>query len=169
MPRAIHPKPYSCNDSALHDNIFAGCPREATNVLRKVVQKKSQFSEYINHVVNVVSGSEEGVIRRNDILPYHPFDDEVPDSFSGYCYCLVSLRDRQSTYIGQTMNLRKRLHRHNEGIGGVKTSDPALRPWAVMAHVCSFEGHRMDMLNFEFAWKKKEIIEGHILQMMWPV
>jgi len=105
--------------------------------------------------VNVVSGSEEGVIRRNDMLPYRPFDDKVPDSFSGYCYCLVSLRDRQSTYIGQTMNLRKRLHRHNEGIGGVQTSDPALRPWALMAYVCGFECHRRELLDFEYAWKNE--------------
>ena len=96
----------------------------------EILQKKSQFSEYINHVVNVLSGSEEGVIRRNDMLPYRLFDDEVPNSFTGYCYCLVSLRDRQRTYIGQTTNIRKRLHRHNEGIGGVQTSDPALMPWA---------------------------------------
>ena len=128
-----------------------------------------QFSEYMNHIVNVLTGSEEGVIRRNDMLPYHPFDNEFLDSFSGYCYCLVSLRDRQSTYIGQTMNLRKRLHRHNEGIGGLQTSDPALRPWALMACVCSFEGRRAELLDFEFARKMKEIMEGHILQMMWPV
>ena len=51
----------------------------------------------MNHVVNVLTGSEEGGIRRNDMLPYRLIDDKVPDYFSGSCYCLVSLPDKVHT------------------------------------------------------------------------
>ena len=55
--------------------------------------------------------------------------------------CLISVCTK--TYIGQTMDLSKRLSQHNSGFGTDFTRQISLRPsWIVYAFVTGFEKNR---------------------------
>ena len=78
-----------------------------------------------------------------DIVRHHPFrpiDVQLPQDNSGFVYILVSTKEPATTYIGQAKNLAARLNTHNRGAGPSATTDPRLRPWAILAYVCGFEG-----------------------------
>ena len=130
------------------DIIFVGRPRETIDAILQVIQIRSQYSEYMNHIIDVLS--DEGISPRilrdvpvldQNLHPFCPLDVSQPNDSSGYCYILVSLKDSKSTYIGQTKKLVQRLKEHNSGFGSQGTSDPRLRPWALLAYVTGFDGN----------------------------
>jgi len=91
-------------------------------------------------------------------LSLHPLrqaDIELPQDSSGYVYILLSIKDKCTTYIGQTQNLVTRLKQHNSGYGSVQTANPALRPWALLAFVSGFDGNVTKRLAFETAWERR--------------
>ena len=87
--------------------------------------------------------------------PFHVADIELPQDSSGFVYILVSVKNRQSTYIGQTNNLVRRLKEHNSGIGALSTASELLCPWALLAYVAGFDGTSRTRMAFETAWKRK--------------
>jgi hypothetical protein len=87
-------------------------------------------------------------------LPFRPMDVEISYDNSRYVYMLVSLRDNDSIYIGWTTNLYRRFNEHNQGLGSHITSNPELRPWAIVAYVTGFDDELGDTPSvFEAAWK----------------
>ena len=145
------------------DIIFVGHPRETIDAILQVIQIRSQYSEYMNHVIDVLT-DEEGItlngIRQvpalsQNLHPFCPLNVVQPNDGSGYCYVLVSLKDRHTTYIGQTKRLVQRLCEHNSGYGSEGTSDYRLRPWALLAYVTGFDGDVRTMLAFERQWKMR--------------
>ena len=70
-------------------------------------------------------------------------------------YFLVSSKDSTKTYIGQTMDLSKRLSQHNSGFGTDFTRQISLRPWIVYAFMTGFEKNRTLMLSVEHDWKMR--------------
>jgi predicted GIY-YIG superfamily endonuclease len=142
------------------DIIFVGSPRETVESILQVIQIRSQYSEYMNHIINVFGDEETParIARRVPVVdqnlhPFCPLDVSQPNDSSGYCYILVSLRNSKTTYIGQTKKLVQRLKEHNSGYGSQGTSDPHLRPWALLAYVTGFDGNVTSMLAFERQWK----------------
>jgi predicted GIY-YIG superfamily endonuclease len=114
----------------------------------------------MNHIINVFGDEETParIARRVPVVdqnlhPFCPLDVSQPNDSSGYCYILVSLRNSKTTYIGQTKKLVQRLKEHNSGYGSQGTSDPHLRPWALLAYVTGFDGNVTSMLAFERQWK----------------
>ena len=125
-----------------------------------MIQIRSQYSEYMNHIIDVLSdeGSSSGGMRQvpalnQNLHPFCPLNVVQPNDGSGYCYILVSLKDRCTTYIGQTKRLVQQLHERNSGYGSEGTSDYRLRPWALLAYVTGFDGNVRTMLAFERQWK----------------
>jgi len=90
--------------------------------------------------------------------PFRPIDIALPQDNTGFCYILVSLKRQNRTYIGQTFRLLKRLKQHNSGWGSRQTASPTLRPWALLAFVCGFDGRRYCMEEFERQWEHKREI-----------
>jgi predicted GIY-YIG superfamily endonuclease len=147
------------------DIIFVGHPREIIDAILQVIQIRSQYSEYMNHIIDVLSdeGSSLHGIRQvpalnQNLHPFCPLNVVQPNDGSGYCYILDSLKDRRTTYIGQTKRLVQRLHEHNSGYGSEGTSDYRLRPWALLAFVTGFDGNVTAMLAFERQWKMRRDI-----------
>ena len=67
-----------------------------------------------------------------------------------YCYLLQSLSRPRKTYIGYTINPKRRLRQHNGEItGGAKKTSYA-RPWRMICFICGFPTHR-SALQFEYA------------------
>nr|QDO16297.1 structure-specific endonuclease subunit SLX1 [Lingulodinium polyedra] len=77
------------------------------------------------------------------------------EAFYG-CYLLESLKQQQQTYIGFTVDPRRRLRQHNGEItmGAWKTK--RWRPWKMVLCVYGFP-NRIAALQFEFAWQHPAI------------
>jgi len=137
---------------------FVGDPKETSAALAQLLCKQSQYSEYIHHLLRQLAGrSQHRAIPLVD-LSLHPLrqaDIELPQDSSGYVYILLSIKDKCTTYIGQTQNLVTRLKQHNSGYGSVQTANPALRPWALLAFVSGFDGNVTKRLAFETAWERR--------------
>ena len=142
------------------DIIFVGRPRETIDAILQVIQIRSHYSEYMHHIIDVLT--DDGVPVDNmrqvpalnqDLHPFCPLNVSQPNDASGYCYILVSLKDKHTTYIGQTKRLVQRLHEHNSGYGSDSTSDYRLQPWALLAYVTGFDANVSAMLAFERHWK----------------
>lgn len=85
--------------------------------------------------------------------PFRLCDMSLPTCNTGFVYMLVSVRSSSFSYIGETNNIGVRLNQHNQGYGSQTTCNPSLRPYALFAYVCGFEGNKKLMKDFEFTWK----------------
>jgi len=144
------------------DIIFVGRPKETIDAILQVIQIRSQYSEYMNHIIDVLSddidsvhGTRQVPTLNQNLHPFCPLNVVQPNDNSGCCYILVSIKDRNTTYIGQTKRLVQRLNEHNSGYGSEGTSDYQLRPWALLAYVTDFDGNKDAMLAFERQWKSR--------------
>jgi predicted GIY-YIG superfamily endonuclease len=138
----------------LSDIIFVGDKAENLECLRNAMKLRSQFDDYMEQILSVVSGLENtpNVIRQ-EIHPFRPKDVDVPPPGQGVVYVLVSCKDRRTTYIGQTNNLKRRIREHNSGYGSSGTCSPELRPWGLLAFVTGFENGVIERVSFEARWK----------------
>ena len=67
---------------------------------------------------------------------------------------ILSTKDHNQNYIGQTMNLGRRLNEHNSGYGAVFTNQICYRPWFLFAYVVGFDKDTMKMKRFEHRWQQ---------------
>jgi predicted GIY-YIG superfamily endonuclease len=146
------------------DIYFVGTLDETSNALIHALQIKSQFTEYMSRLIEHLTASPSSSPYTTTPAPPIPFDLpkffpfrvsdlSIPNDTSEIVYLLLSLRDRKTTYIGQTKHLSKRILQHNTTFGSQQTADPSLQPWALLAIMCGFENNRTLMLRVEAAWK----------------
>ena len=72
---------------------------------------------------------------------------------------LISLRNKEATYIGMTNNIKARLHQHNSGRGTSFTASFCLQPWALFAYIFGFDSNRQLMFSIERKWKVRRCQE----------
>lgn len=129
--------------------VFVGNPVETVKALSAALTKNTQYMEYMNNLVNAMTGSE---VPKIDLPSWHPYraqDIELPKS---QCvYLLVSCNKPTINYIGETKSLKRRLDEHNSGFGSLQTADN--RPWGVLAYVVGFKGSASKRKEFEKEWK----------------
>jgi predicted GIY-YIG superfamily endonuclease len=85
---------------------------------------------------------------------------------------LVSTKDPDTTYVGYTSNVRKRLNKHNSyngGSYGTNIDHSNLAPFGLLAMVVGFED-RVHARSFEQTWKhqidlRRRNTKGKILSM----
>ena len=153
------------------DMIFVGRKADTIDALVELIQIRSQYSEYMSTLLHNLCLS--GGFRQHDfprinltLHPFRPIDVPLPEDNSGFVYVLLSLNNLASTYIGQTRFLVRRLKQHNSSHGSQQTADSSLRPWALLAFVCGFDGNRSQMLQFERRWQQRRDylvgLQGHV-------
>ena len=113
------------------------------NKLWELITISIQWTEYIETLLDKLSING---LNRNaqlppviDVATKFPFrccDIPVPTDSSGYVYMLVSARDFDRDYIGQTQNLSKRVEQHFHGHGSLGTCDPYYHPYILAASIC---------------------------------
>jgi predicted GIY-YIG superfamily endonuclease len=146
------------------DIYFIGTLDETTDALIHALRIQSQFTEYmsrlIEHLMASPSTSPYTITPAPPIpfnlpkfFPFRVADLSIPNDTSGTVYLLLSLRDRKTTYIGQTKHLSKRILQHNTTFGSQQTADASLQPWGLLAIICGFENNRTLMLRVKAAWK----------------
>ena len=111
-------------------------------------------------VLNIISidndpGQRDKFIFRSSTYSYRIRDMPLPDCNSRFVYMLVSCKDTTDTYIGETKNIRRRLQQHNSGYGSQSTCPSHLRPFAVFALICGFDGNKQLQTYVERLWKEK--------------
>ena len=139
------------------DVIFVGNKSDTLTALVMLIQTRTQFAEYMEHILNVLTHTANQPVPVIDqaIFPFRVCDITLPQDRSGYCYILLSLKQKETIYIGQTLHLSTRLAQHNSGSGAKQTSPDHLRPWAILAYVAGFNGNKQEMLSFETAWRHR--------------
>ena len=141
------------------DTIFVGNKQSTIKALRMLIQLKNQWTDYMESVLRVVSIDSNCRDRLSTPLYQareHPFrvcDIPLPDCNTGFVYMLISCQDKTFSYIGQTSSIRRRLCEHNSGYGSLSTSPIELRPYAVFALVCGFDGNDRLRRRFESLWQ----------------
>jgi predicted GIY-YIG superfamily endonuclease len=157
------------------NTIIVGDPDRAIEHMWKLLTIGNQWTEYIESLLERLSMNklnEEGNTTMQDsssfdydsVFPFRTCDIELPSDNTGYVYMLVSLRDFDRTYVGQTQNISVRLTQHNSGNGARETRDPYYRPYCLAGYMCNMghlsKGHREDI---EHNWAKavrRAILEG---------
>ena len=142
------------------DTIFVGNKSETLSALKAILMNKSQWSDYIENVLNIVtinSTADNPLPRRvmnQNAFPFRICDIALPQCRTGFVYFLISVKQRSFTYIGQCKCLRQRLPQHNSGYGSESTAPAELRPYAIMAYICGFDGENLSLrLHIEREWK----------------
>ena len=147
--------------------IFVGNKQTTIKSIISLLQTSSQWTDYMEHVIQLLESTTENdmvstnVNERNiPVFEYYMFPLDykcipIPRCNTGFVYFLVSSKDSTKTYIGQTMDLTKRLSQHNSGFGTDFTQQIVLRPWIIYAFITGFEKNRTLMLSVEHDWKMR--------------
>ena len=130
-------------------------PHKTAKRLFSILKKTSPLRNYLAYLVDSLCGADEPGVPRNSIDQsrsiFVPRDVLLPPDNTGFVYLLVSLRGNV-IYIGSCFNLILRLQRHNSGFGATQTAPESLRPWAVMAYICGFQGSENHFRRVENDW-----------------
>ena len=89
-------------------------------------------------------------------FPFRMCDVSLPDCNTGYVYMLISVKDMSYAYYGKTNSICRRLMQHNSGFGSTSTEPIHLRPFALYAYICGFNGNQDLMFYVEQQWKEKK-------------
>jgi hypothetical protein len=136
------------------DLIFVGDKEANIEALIQGLQRQNQYDEFMEHVVEIITGTRTTM--EPLFLGLHPFrfkDIPLPQDRSGVVYLLVSIKDTASIYIGQTNDLSNRINSHNSGTGAIESAPEEKRPWGIYAYIAGFGGDRSLMRQVEARWQ----------------
>lgn len=140
--------------------VIVGEKNYAIKKMWELITIGNQWTRYTENVLKMITINGSGSATSQNIFDYpqvYPFriqDITIPSDTLGYVYCLVSTKDRETIYIGQTKCLSQRLLKHNGGHGAKGTEDIRLRPWALAGFICGL-GHmtKIERMSLECSWK----------------
>lgn len=138
-----------------HTIFITDNPEETARAIFRVLLSQSPFRKYLSRLLaslcNQHTSSEQVFVDHSHSI-FRPRDVLLPPDNTGFVYILISSRDLRHIYIGSCFNLLLRYERHNTGFGAIQTAPLSLRPWALLAYVCGFEGAKHHFLSFEQQW-----------------
>ena len=128
--------------------ILIGDKEETVETIIKLVQRRSQWLDYMENILDLITIGEEQQSLTNRVLPrlnqesfpYRICDISLPHCKTGFVYFLLSIRTKDYTYIGECDCIVDRLYQHNSGHGSKSTAPAHRRPYAVMGYICGFNG-----------------------------
>ena len=146
--------------------IFVGSKNETINALVELIQMKSQWTDYMEEVLSLITIRNENINDNEAENPRHrqltqshyPFricDVVLPQCNTGFVYMLLSIVRPTYSYIGETKCIRSRLEQHNSGHGSSSTEPAYLRPFGVLAFICGFNGEKPLRRYVEKKWKER--------------
>ena len=140
------------------DIIFVGNKVATINALVHLIQVNSQWHEYMESVLSLISTNSREIYYPRYIdfqsYPFEMKDLPLPICNTGYVYMLLSTKDHNQNYIGQTLNIGRRLNEHNSGYGSSFTDQIVYRPWFLFAYVVGFNKNIDGMKYFELRWQQ---------------
>ena len=147
--------------------VIVGGKHFAIQKMWELITKGNEWTRYTSCVLNLIQistfhrSNNDAVSNDTNFFDYpvnYPFrlsdGNIIPTDTTGFVYCLVSTRNNNLVYIGQTTCLSQRLIQHNSGRGSQSTHDISNRPWAKASYICGLSHmntiHRMSL---ERKWK----------------
>ena len=93
------------------DLIFVGVENSTLDALVKLIQKTSQWSDYMEAILQLVTVNAENVVQQPRYLTQCTFlfrmiDIALPTANTGYIYFLLSKHQLDYVYIGMTNCIR---------------------------------------------------------------
>ena len=140
--------------------IVVGERNYAINKMWELITSYNQWTQYIKHVLDIITINRNQNEQNQHIFDYpevYPFrlrDIILPQDTTGFVYFLVSKRNINQVYIGQTKCISQRLAQHNNGTGSSGTTDIMYRPWGVAAYICGLSHmSTRERMSLERSWK----------------
>ena len=142
------------------DVIIVGLKDEAIDRLWQLITTSTQWSEYEDMILERLSIRGDGANHQGpqrpleyaESFPYRTCDIALPSAPA--VYMLVSVRDFDRDYVGQTTELAERFCQHNSGQGAIETADPYYQPWCMGAYICGLSHmDKMGREELERRWK----------------
>ena len=87
--------------------------------------------------------------------PFRICDSPLPQCNTGFVYMLTSIKRPSYAYVGETECLRRNLKEHNSGYNSCSTEPSYLRPFAVMAYICGFDGKKTLHQHIKQKWEDR--------------
>ena len=92
-------------------------------------------------------------------FPYRICDISLPQCKTGFVYYLMSVRNKEYTYIGECKCIVSKLYDHNSGYNNINVTPVHYRPYAIMGYICGFNGENKELQQYiRNRWKEKRDI-----------
>ena len=152
--------------------IFVGDENETVEALCELIQKKTQWTDYMEDVIKLITleseeNENEDQNQRQLTQKSYPFricDFPLPQCNTGFVYMLTSIKRPSYAYVGETECLRRKLKEHNSGYNSCSTEPSYLRPFAVMAYICGFDGKNTLRQYIKQKWedRRNELVNNGV-------
>ena len=129
----------------LEDITFIGDKSITLSSIAQLLRKRNQWDQYTAELVNTSCNSVAVTLDLSKLSIFRPRKIIIPQCTFGYVYIIVSTRAINTFYVGETTDLRRRLHEHNIGMGANFTNNSDFQPWGLLCFVCGF--HDNEDLN----------------------
>ena len=100
---------------------------------------------------NLIQQQQQHSLRYSLYYPFQVRNAMIPSDSTGFVYILISRRNKNFTYIGETENLCQRITEHQTGHGAIGTANPMDRPFQIAGYVAGLkhltETQRMGLEN----------------------
>jgi hypothetical protein len=143
---------------------IVGKKEETINIMWLNIIKHTQWTRLMETFLNNLSieGDGEdpdpnftpGVVEYANHYPYSMGDIELPCSYTGYVYLLMSLKNHGRMYVGECDHLGDRLNEHNNNTGSEGTAPTIYKPYTVLAYIGGLgEFTRDQRMSLENRWQ----------------
>ena len=139
--------------------IIIGDKRIAIDILWRLICTPTQWTAYMERKLHMLSINATGDAPEKynfdvgSIYPFRITDYVLPDTDTGFVYCIGSLKNPNYSYIGKSKSLTKRITSHNSGNGAAGTSDLSNAPYYIAGYITGFESFSDNLLlSIERQW-----------------
>lgn len=143
------------------DTIFVGNIDDTIDALKELLVRRTQWTDYMEDVLRIITINNNTAsatttqTMSQESFPFRICDISLPTCNTGYVYMLSSLRDSSAITIHKTKCLRSSLLKHNSGINSSTSNTAHLRPYALFAYICGFEGDSNLISLAQNTWEQK--------------
>ena len=144
------------------ETVIVGDREFAFRKVWQLATQKTQWTDTSEKVLDVVTINRNNNDTRGrrsihipSIYPYAIENYALPSDSTGFVYILISKKDHNFTYIGQTENIVQRLKQHNSGHGAVDTEPISLRPYALAGMILGLGNQQRLRMALEKNWRDK--------------
>ena len=135
----------------MKNTIFVGDKQDTIAGLKLFLTKRTQWSDYVNQVIDIITVNEEEANFNNNVsldqsnYPFRIADIALPQDQTGSVCIMMSKKDTSFVHIDSAMCARSSLIAHNSGCN-VRTDLPYnLRPFVLIACICGFDRNKESM------------------------